>query len=347
MTPIPSQNLTVTVSYIRSDIDNPIETFPVASAAIQRAFPDRFERDEDGDLVLEDVRPVNFATADRSEIRWGINYSHRIGKPPPPRPNWRNMLGPDGKPLFRRPAGGPEARVPARSRGPALAATLAARRQDPEAIRAQAQVRAAAGRIAALSRAEAGVRAAKVSGAQAAAASAEAGGFGGGRGGGRFGGGGGPPAGGQVQFAIYHTVYLTDDMLVRPGGPALDLLNGAPATTTGGQYRNEIEAQLGVTEAGFGARLSADWKQGTIEAVPGSPTGNLYFSDVTALNLRFFDNLGRQRAVVKRFPWLRGARVTLNITNLLDDRISVRDGAGATPLSYQPGYLDPTGRTIS
>jgi hypothetical protein len=150
-----------------------------------------------------------------------------------------------------------------------------------------------------------------------------------------------------VQFAIYHTIYLTDDMLVRPGGPTLDLLNGAPATATGGQYRNEIEAQLGVTEAGFGARLSADWKQGTFESVPGSPTGNLYFSDVTALNLRFFDNLGRQRAVVKRFPWLRGARVTLNITNLLDDRISVRDAAGATPLSYQPGYLDPTGRTIS
>jgi iron complex outermembrane receptor protein len=175
------------------------------------------------------------------------------------------------------------------------------------------------------------------------------GGFGGGRGGGRFGGaGGGPSTGGQVQFAIYHTSYLSDEMLVRPGGPTLDLLNGAPATTTGGQYRNEIEAQLGVTEAGFGARLSADWKQGTSEtAVPGSPTGNLYFSDVTALNLRLFDNLGRQRAVVTRLPWLRGARVTLNITNLLDDRVSVRNSAGATPLSFQPGYIDATGRTIS
>ena len=65
------------------------------------------------------------------------------------------------------------------------------------------------------------------------------------------------------------------------------------------------------------------------------------------LNLRLFDNLGQQRSVVKRFPWLRGSRLTLDITNLLDERIQVRDGLGATPLSYQPGYLDPVGRTIT
>ena len=337
LTPIPSQNLTVTVNYIRSDIDNPIETFPVASAAIQMAFPDRFERDDDGDLVQEDVRPVNFATADRSEIRWGINYSHRIGKPPPPRPNWRNMLGPDGKPLLRRPGGGQ-----GRGSGGGQAG-------GPTAGGGNGQGGGSGGGS------DRGGFPSAGGGGGTGADGPGGGGFGGGgggrggggRGGGRFGGGGGPSSGGQVQFAIYHTIYLGDDMLVRPGGPSLDLLNGAPATTTGGQYRNEIEAQLGVTDAGFGARLSADWKQGTFEALPGSPTGNLYFSDVTALNLRFFDNLGRQRAVVKRLPWLRGARVTLNITNLLDDRVGVRDAAGATPLSYQPGYLDPTGRTIS
>ena len=347
LTPIPSQNLTVTVNYIRSKIDNPIETFPVASAAIQMAFPDRFERDEDGDLVLEDVRPVNFATADRSEIRWGINYSHRIGKPPPPRPNWRNMLGPDGKPLFRRPAGGPGGAGPGEVAGAGPGGDAGGPPPGPGGDQGAGAGAGGGGSDRGAFPGGGGGPGGEGFGGAGGGGFGRGGGFGGGRGGGHFGGGGGPPAGGQVQFAIYHTVYLTDDMLVRPGGPALDLLNGAPATTTGGQYRNEIEAQLGVTEAGFGARLSADWKQGTIEAVPGSPTGNLYFSDVTALNLRFFDNLGRQRAVVKRFPWLRGARVTLNITNLLDDRISVRDGAGATPLSYQPGYLDPTGRTIS
>jgi hypothetical protein len=338
LTPFPSQNLTVSVNYIHSKIDNPIEIFPVASAAIQRAFPDRFERDDDGDLVLEDVRPVNFATADRSEIRWGINFSHRIGKPPPARPTWRNRLGPDGQPLFRRPvvgpAGGPGDGPPAGPGGDADPPGGPAGDQGRGSDRSGFQ--------------GGGGPVGDGFGTGGGGVGRGGGGFGAGRGGGHFGGGGGPAVGGQVQFAIYHTLYLSDAMLVRPGGPSLDLLNGAPATTTGGQYRNEIEAQLGVTEAGFGARLSADWRQGTFEAVvPGSPTGSLSFSDVTALNLRLFDNLGRQRAVVKRFPWLRGARVTLNITNLLDDRISVRDAAGATPLIYQPGYLDPTGRTIS
>lgn len=51
--------------------------------------------------------------------------------------------------------------------------------------------------------------------------------------------------------------------------------------------------------------------------------------------------------MVKRYPWLRGARVSLNIINLLDERIRVRDALGVTPLAYQPGYLDPAGRTIT
>ena len=38
--------------------------------------------------------------------------------------------------------------------------------------------------------------------------------------------------------------------------------------------------------------------------------------------------------------------MTLNVTNLFDQRITVRDAAGATPLIYQSAYLDPAGRTV-
>jgi iron complex outermembrane receptor protein len=31
----------------------------------------------------------------------------------------------------------------------------------------------------------------------------------------------------------------------------------------------------------------------------------------------------------------------------LNDRQKVRDGRGATPLIYQPAYLDPLGRTVT
>ena len=35
------------------------------------------------------------------------------------------------------------------------------------------------------------------------------------------------------------------------------------------------------------------------------------------------------------------------MNNLPDQRVRVRDGLGGTPLSYQPGYIDPTGRTVT
>ena len=45
-------------------------------------------------------------------------------------------------------------------------------------------------------------------------------------------------------------------------------------------------------------------------------------------------------------PWARGLRVSLSANNLLDSRQHVRDATGATPVRYQPDYLDPLGRTV-
>ena len=87
MNPLPNDDFTVTANYINSRISNPIETFPSASAAIEAAFPDRFVRNAEGDLLEEDDRPLNFASQDREELRWGINYSRPIGKKPPPPPS--------------------------------------------------------------------------------------------------------------------------------------------------------------------------------------------------------------------------------------------------------------------
>ena len=71
------------------------------------------------------------------------------------------------------------------------------------------------------------------------------------------------------------------------------------------------------------------------------------FSDLATVNLRLFDNLGAKPEVVKALPWARGVRLSLAVTNLFDARQSVRDATGRTPLSYQPAYLDPTGRVMT
>ena len=290
--PLPARDLTISINYVDSRIDNPIQTFPAATAEIEAAFPDRFTRDAAGDLVRIDDRPVNFARQDRQEVRWGFNYSRPLG--PQPMPRFRRPPGEDGP----RPPGDPAS---SDGDGP--------RRRDG------------------------------------------AGGFGGfgggGAGGGGPGGGGRGGPGGRLQFAIYHTVLLEDRMLVRAGGPVLDLLNGSAAGSSGGAPRHEVEAQAGFTLGGIGARLSADWKSATfVRGGAASSTGDLDFSDLATINLRLFDNLGQQRELVQRHPWLRGARITASVTNLLDARVRVTDAAGTTPLSYQSAYLDPAGRVV-
>ena len=173
------------------------------------------------------------------------------------------------------------------------------------------------------------------------------GGQGFGRGGfGRFGGGGG----GRLQLSLYHSWRFTDEILIRPGVPVLDLLDGSAVGNRGGRPRHELEFQARVFLSGFGAQLGANWQSGTV--VRGRPdgagavAGELRFSDLAIFNLRLFAELGRQRALVERFPFFRGARFSLSVDNLFDSRLQVRDAAGATPLGYQPDYLDPLGRSV-
>jgi len=45
-------------------------------------------------------------------------------------------------------------------------------------------------------------------------------------------------------------------------------------------------------------------------------------------------------------PFLRGTRLTFSVTNLFNERVRVTDALGETPVSYQPDYLDPLGRSV-
>ncbi|WP_447411907.1 hypothetical protein, partial [Clostridium perfringens] len=63
-------------------------------------------------------------------------------------------------------------------------------------------------------------------------------------------------------------------------------------------------------------------------------------------NLRIFADLQQQLPLLKAHPWVRGLRLTLGVDNILDSRQRVRDANGITPISYQPDYLNPLGRTI-
>ncbi len=330
--PIQSQDLSITAQYIDMHIRDAIETFPAATAAIEAAFPDRFIRD-DGDLTEENLTPVNYAYSERRDIRWGINYSRPVGKQPPPRPA-------GGFPRRRQGAG--QGGGPNTPRDPSQIAELPPGGAPPDdAGSGGGPPRAGAGPD--------GGGPPGGGGGPGGGAGGRGEGGGGGAGGRRGGGGfGAPPTGGRFQVAVYHTIYFTDQMLVRPGGPLLDLLNGAASGANGGQPLQQVQAQMGYTVNGWGARASANWVSGTtVVGSAISPSGNLTFSDLGTLNLRLFANFAQMRDVVRRHPWLRGSRVTINLVNLTDARQRVVDAAGLTPLSYQPALLNPAGRTVS
>ena len=174
-------------------------------------------------------------------------------------------------------------------------------------------------------------------------------GGGGGRG---FGGGGrfGAPGGGQPSrwnIALYHSYRIEDEILIRPGVPVLDLLNGSATSSNGGASRHEVELSGGLFHKGFGFRLQGTYKSGTTADGSGLPGSNdLRFSDIAAINAFLFVNLDQQAGVIKAVPLLKGSRISFRVENILNDIVDVRDQNGNVPLGYQPGYIDPRGRVF-
>lgn len=165
-------------------------------------------------------------------------------------------------------------------------------------------------------------------------------------GGGR--GGRGPamqPGQGRFNVSLYHTYRIQDEITIRDGLPVLDLLEGAATGSRGGQARNEVQFQMGVFKSGMGGFLNANWKEST-RINGGDDASDLSFSDLTTVNLNLFADLSSRQTLVAKYPWLKGARVSVGIDNIFDQKLDVRNGLGETPLSYQPDYLDPLGRTF-
>jgi len=318
--PFDKPNLTLTATYLNSRTRNPIAAFPTPTPAIEAAFRDRFLRDADGALTQIDARPINFLRSQSEELRWGFNLSIPLKSHVQKLMEaWRAAGGkPEDRPvelqsLFgnRRPGGGGEGGgegQPRRDDG-------AGGPGGPGGT----------------------------GGSNAGPGGRPGGGFGGPGGfGGRRGGGGG-----RLSFSLYHTWHLTESILIAPGVPELNLLSGDATGSSGGQPRHEIEARLGYSNNGIGGRLSVNWESGThVDGALGG-TSRLNFASLATANLRIFANLGQMPGLVRDHPFLRGARVSIGIDNIFNARRDVTDAAGATPLRYQPDYLDPLGRAVT
>jgi hypothetical protein len=336
--PWKARDINLTANYYRINTDDPIASFPTPTAAIEEAFPDRFTRDADGNLLRVDSRPINFARTERSQLRWGLNFSKpikskiqkeieafRAGTGPNPFAglNFPGRRGGEGGPGSgdgprRDGQGGPgDAPPPGGPGGPGAGAPGAG---GPSTGGPSTGGTGAGG-----------------PGGPGGSGGFRNGGFGGGRGGG----------GGRVQFALYHTWTFADRVIVADGGPDLDLLRGDAIGASGGTSRHQVEAQAGYANNGLGLRLSGNWRSAT--RVNGGTPGNpnpLEFGSLATVDFRLFADLGQRLELLKQHPWLRGTRISLVVDNVFNQRQRVTNSTGTVPIGYQPGYLDPLGRTV-
>jgi outer membrane cobalamin receptor len=81
-TPPKLEALTLSANYFRNRSTNPISSFPALTGATEAAFPGRFTRASDGQLIAIDQRPVNFLASFAEQLRWGVSVSKEFGQPP-------------------------------------------------------------------------------------------------------------------------------------------------------------------------------------------------------------------------------------------------------------------------
>ena len=163
---------------------------------------------------------------------------------------------------------------------------------------------------------------------------------------GRMTGGGGGPPGGRFFFNLYHTIELQNELLIAEGLPVLDLLDG-DALSGGGTVRHSAQLEGGMFFQGKGLRLSARYSGPSRidgSGLPGS--SDLEFGSQFTLDLRTFIDLGQHESIVEAVPFLSGSRFSISVDNVFDSYRRVTDQFGDVPLAYQPGLLNPSGRTF-
>ncbi|WP_260483119.1 hypothetical protein [Sphingomicrobium flavum] len=342
--PLKSENsdLRLRTEFVRQRIEDPVASFPAASAAIEAAFPDRFIRNGAGQLVQVDLTPVNYDSSRRDTFQWGLNWSKSVTtKPPSPeqiaqfreRFQRQRSEGAGGRPTPPAGQGAPQ-----QAEGQAPQGQTAPEGQTPqqgqpstEGQAPQQGQSATPGQPPAQGAAPGGRPQPTAEQRQRFQQRARRGGFAGGR-------------GGRIFASVNHTITLNDDVLIAPGLPLLDYLDGEAAGSFGGRPRHSVDFRLGRFNNGIGFFVNGNWRSATSV---DSGEGELRFDDFATVDARFFINFNERFDVMAKAPWLRGTSLRIGVENVFNARPNVRDSFGEVPIGYQPDLLLPEGRTFS
>ncbi|WP_256869410.1 hypothetical protein [Sphingobium lactosutens] len=254
--PWSKRNLSLSANYVSSRTRNAIIDLSGAAPALEEAFPDRYERDEDGTLIRINSRPVNVAREDREQFRWGINFTSVLRAPrrPTPPPGFAPPPGLDG------------------ASPPDDADILVTGRRGEDGAPMPPP------------------------GGPPGGGRGGPGGMGppppGGPGGGPF--GGGSDNGARLQFSLYHSMVLRNAVLLREGSNWIDLLDGGTLGGTA-QSRHSVQLSSGIIDNGVGLRIDSNWKSSAHVSGDQSQAGSdLRFGSLLTFDLRLFANMANR-----------------------------------------------------
>jgi hypothetical protein len=149
----------------------------------------------------------------------------------------------------------------------------------------------------------------------------------------------------RFNFSIEHNWIIRSVRRAQLGLPEVDLLAGGATGYGGGLARHTVRVSANLAGRGVGLQLYGTWRSATLIKAADIPSPNdLFFSAQTNVDMRLFADLG---TLARGSPVLKGARLSVAVTNLLDSKQRVRDGNGLTPTRYQPYVLNPLGRVIT
>lgn len=246
--PIKGRELRLNLAYVDTRITDQLVYPGSATAELQAAFPERFERDALGQLLRADLRPINAFQERERKITTGWSFFGQIGpKPPAPTPPAKDA--PPPPPPRQRP---------------------------------------------------------------------------------------------MLWSFTTLTARLDDQLVLRPGQPQLDLLDGASLDGNSGRSRYEVQANIGGSYGPLRLGTYLFWRAPTrIRSTIAE--SDLRFTPATTMGI--YSQLEGQQLAPKA-AWAKGVTFQFEVRNLLNDRPDVRDRNGAVPFRFQPAFLDAYGRIV-
>lgn len=364
--PLDKTNLGIVVNYTNTRFRNAVQSFPGASAEVEAAFPDRFVRDGGGRLLSVDYRPVNYDRTEHSELRWGFNLflpisspqatrmrerreafqkareeSRRTGQPMPAEMTAMfdqfRKLG-QQQSLFGGTLGGQFRQGQGQGGQGGQGQGQGGQGQQVVVVQSGQSQDTGQGRVTNDAPAQGGAP----SGGGPGAGGPGGGGRGFGPGGGGRGGFGG--GGNRLIFSAYHTWVLKDEVMIRPGLPVINRLDGSSGQTI---TSHRVDVIAGIKRDALLFQVNGNWTAGTKTTIGtlGS-TSQLSFGSLAKLGMLAEFNPGQDIDFLLKHPWFRGSRIQLRVDNVFNARQRVVDQNGVTPAAYLPNLRDPVGRTV-